>query len=131
MRFFKYLLLICFVLTPLQGFSSSCEKNRSCRERFKAQKDPLDFERESSRAHTAVFFMANFAVNRFLDSEIFINKFGRKLSKNERILYTALGLTAVGIVKEFVYDPDGLSRSDTATNLLGVGLGVTLEFSLF
>lgn len=131
MKFYKYFACLAILLFSLNSFAKSCEKNNSCRERFKGQKDPYDIQRESSRAHIAAFFMANFAVNRFLESDFATEKLGRKLSKNERILYTALGLTAVGLVKELVYDPDGLSRADMASNTTGLVLSMAFEWTLF
>lgn len=131
MKFYKYFLCLAILLFSLNGFSKSCEKNGSCRERFKGQRDPYDLQRESSRAHIAAFFMANFATNRFLESDYFSEKFGRKLSRNERIVYSALGLTAIGLVKELVYDPDGLSRGDVASNTTGLVLSMAFEWTLF
>lgn len=131
MRFCKYLLLFIALTLSVEGFAKSCEKNGSCRERFKGQNDPYDFERESSRAHMTIFFMSSFAMNRFLESDMVTEKIGRKLTKNERMLYTAIGLTAAGMFKELVYDPDGLSRADVASNSIGIGLSLALEWTLF
>lgn len=131
MRYYKYFILLFLILFSFQGFAKSCEKNGTCRGRFELQKDPYDFQRESSRAHMALFFMSGFVINRLLDSDLFAERFGRKLSKNERILYTALGLTVAGLIKELAYDPDGLSRSDVASNSMGIGLSMAFEFTLF
>lgn len=119
------------MLFSTAGFSASCEKNGTCRDRLEIQKDPYDFDRESSRAHTALFFMLGFSAHRFLECDYAVEKIGRKLTKNERILYTALGLTTAGLIKEFAYDPDGLSRSDFVNNTLGVGLSMAFEWTLF
>ena len=131
MRFLKYFIIFFFAILSFNSFAKSCEKNGSCRHRFLGQKDPYDFQRESSRAHMTLFFMSGFAINRILESDIFVEKFGRKLSKNERIIYTALGLTAAGLVKELVYDPDGLSRADVASNSIGIAFSMAFEFTLF
>ncbi|MFZ4714266.1 MAG: hypothetical protein ACOYL6_11155 [Bacteriovoracaceae bacterium] len=127
------LLLLFTVFLCLNGksaFASSCEKNNTCKHRFEFQGDPLDLERESSRAHSAIFFTFNFAVNRFLQSPLADSYVG-KLSKNERILYTAAALFAAGFVKELAYDPDGVSNADLVSNLMGIGLAIPIEISFF
>lgn len=131
MKFYKYFICLAILLFSLSGFSKSCEKNNSCRERFKGQRDPYDIQRESSRAHIAAFAMAGFMTNRFLESELFVEKFGRTLSRNERILYSTLGLTILGVAKELVYDPDGLSRGDVYSNTTGLIFSMVFEWTLF
>ena len=124
--FFSLFLLMANV--PARA--ASCQKNGTCKSRFEFQGDPLDFERESSRAHTTAFFTLNFAVNRALETPVAQKYFGN-LSKNERILYTAMTLTMMGFIKEIAYDPDGVSNSDLVSNLLGIGLAIPIEISWF
>ncbi len=124
---------ICLFLLffPFNAFASSCEKNQTCKNRFEIQNDPIDFKRESSRAHIATFFILNTATNRYLESDHFKNWSQLELTKNQRILSSFLLLTGVGLIKEFVYDPDGLSRSDMANNTLGLVLSASFEWSFF
>lgn len=124
MSFYKYFIIIFFLVYSTFSFAKSCEANGTCRGRFEIQSDPYDFNRESSRAHQSIFFISNFGVNRFMESQY-------SFSKQERILYSALILTAVGIGKEFIYDPDGFSRSDFLNNSLGILISATFEWTLF
>jgi len=126
MRIFL-LLLICILVMPA-AMAKSCEKNHSCKSRFHIQNDPYDIERESSRNHVVAGFVANFAINRLLETDYAVTKFG-KLSKVKRIWISALTYSLIGIAKDFVYDPDGLSRSDIINNTIGVSFGVALEFT--
>jgi len=131
MEKYKYYILIILLFSLAESFAASCEKNGTCKNRFEFQGDPYDFDRESSRSHMAIFFTANFAVNRILENEKFLqwSHLGQ-LSKTERIIYSSLLLTGIGLAKEFAYDPDGLSTSDTVNNTIAIVLGMTLEFSM-
>jgi hypothetical protein len=124
--FFSFFLLIG--QAPVEA--ASCQKNGTCKSRFEFQGDPLDFERESSRAHTTAFFTLNFALNRALETPFAQNYVGH-LTKNERIIYTAATLTLLGFIKEIAYDPDGVSSSDMVSNLLGIGLAIPIEITWF
>jgi hypothetical protein len=72
----------------------------------------------------------NFALNRALETPVAQKYFG-PLSKNERILYTAMTLTMLGFIKEIAYDPDGVSNSDLVSNFLGIGLAIPIEITWF
>ncbi len=125
------IIFITFYVVSLQTvYASSCEKNQTCRSRFKIQDDPYDFQRESSRTHIATFLTLNFIGNRLLEQHAVKKIFGiSSLTTTQRVLYNALFFTLIGIAKEFVYDPDGLSRSDIINNTIGVSLGAVLEIS--
>ena len=125
---FLFSLFLLVAQTPAEA--ASCQKNGTCKTRFEFQGDPLDFERESSRAHTTAFFTMNFALNRALETPVAQKYFGA-LSKKERILYTAMTLTMLGFIKEIAYDPDGVSNSDLVSNFLGIGLAIPIEITWF
>jgi len=125
------LLFLAICSSPLHALARSCEKNGTCKKRFEIQSDPYDIERESSRSHVIIFYSANFLLNRGLETDFAKHTLGfRELTKTQRILISAATLTAFGILKDLIYDPDGLSRSDATNNEIGIALGVALEFSL-
>ncbi len=121
-----------FTLTLCSNlYAKSCEKNGTCKGRFEIQNDPYDIRRESSRAHISTFFLASFALNRALENPSVQQTLGLKLTKSQRIWYTFIALNLAGLAKEFAYDPDGLSRSDTLSNGLGLVLELPVEFEFF
>ncbi len=127
----KFFLFCFLILFSFSTFASSCEKNGTCKKRFSFQGDPIDFERESSRAHISTFLVLNFAANRLLETTLVTDYLGRSLTKTERIFYSTTAMFLGGLIKEVGYDPDGISTSDLVNNTIGLGLSVSLELTAF
>ncbi len=129
--FFHVILMVtCFFsFSNLQA--KSCEANNSCKTRFHVQNDPYDIQRESSRGHVIYAFTITTVVNRIIKSEMITKSLiSKELSMWQRIFYASAISTSILFLKDFVYDPDGLSRSDMANNLIGISLSIPLEISL-